>query len=66
MRIYKQIPFAGTEAEDPEERTHQAVDPYEPRELIAIKAFGVSYVCRVGGTPPGVPYSRHLVESLSC
>ncbi|KAJ5308807.1 hypothetical protein PENANT_c013G05851 [Penicillium antarcticum] len=39
MRVYKQIPFAGSEYYDPEDRKNQAVAPYEPKELTALKAF---------------------------
>ncbi|KAJ5259803.1 hypothetical protein N7497_011430 [Penicillium chrysogenum] len=38
MKVCKQIPFVGTELYDYEHRKQQAVEPYEPTELIALKA----------------------------
>ncbi|KAJ5575740.1 hypothetical protein N7535_002666 [Penicillium sp. DV-2018c] len=39
LRIYKQIPYDGTQFYDYESRKQQAVEPYEPRELVALKAL---------------------------
>jgi hypothetical protein len=39
LKIYKQIPFAGSEGDDPEDRKPQAVEPFEPQELVALKSF---------------------------
>ncbi|KAJ5121132.1 uncharacterized protein N7515_009093 [Penicillium bovifimosum] len=39
VKIYKQIPYDGTQFYDYEYRKQQAVEPYEPRELIALKAL---------------------------
>lgn len=39
MKVYKQIPYVGTDLYDYEYRKQQAVEPYEPRELIALKAL---------------------------
>ncbi|KAJ6078592.1 hypothetical protein N7467_008345 [Penicillium canescens] len=39
LRIHKQIYFAGSEGDDPENRKPQAVEPYKSQELIALKAL---------------------------
>lgn len=39
MRVYKQVPIAGTEIKKASVRAAQAVKSYEPIELVALKSL---------------------------